>query len=89
MLDDGYNREEIYLSDSNEGIYLDRMMWHSMSDFKKDTVLLVLASDYYDEGDYIRSYSKFVQVASQKSLFAPIQAFIHNFTSSIRGILAW
>jgi len=35
------------------------MVWREMHDFSYDCVLLVLASEHYDESDYIRSYSDF------------------------------
>lgn len=87
-LDDGKNREELYLTDSNKGVYLDRMMWHQMSDFRKDTVLLVLASEYYDESDYIRSYNKFLQAVSQKNIFSAATSFVHSLANSIKGVFA-
>ena len=36
------------------------MQWHEMYDFSPDCVLLVLASDIYDESDYIRDYDQFI-----------------------------
>jgi hypothetical protein len=35
------------------------MLWHEMFDFSEDCVVLVLAEDYYEERDYIRSYEQF------------------------------
>src|SRR3989344_3201108 len=58
LLDNGDVREEIFLSEPNKGILLDRMMWHTMHEFSKDAVLLILASDYYEEKDYIRDYQE-------------------------------
>ncbi len=58
-LDNGRQKEEIILANPNEGIFLGKMMWHEMTDFTKDAVLLVFASDYYHEEDYIRSYEEF------------------------------
>ena len=40
-------------------------MWREMHDFSEDCVLLVLASEHYDESDYIRDYSDFVKIAHQ------------------------
>lgn len=37
------------------------MQWHEMSNFSQDCVLMVLASEYYDESDYIRDYFTFLQ----------------------------
>ena len=33
-----------------------------MYDFSPDAVLLVLASDFYDESDYIRNYDEFLKL---------------------------
>jgi hypothetical protein len=37
------------------------MIWREMFDFSENCVLIVLASDYYDESDYIRDYDKFLK----------------------------
>lgn len=58
-VDDGHNREELYINQRNSGVYLGTGLWHTMSQFSKDCVLLVFASDYYDESDYIRDYNEF------------------------------
>ncbi len=60
ILDNGFQREEVRLDKPNEGIFLDVLMWHEMKDFTPDTILLVFASDYYKESDYIRSYNEFI-----------------------------
>jgi dTDP-4-dehydrorhamnose 3,5-epimerase-like enzyme len=62
LLDDGFKRESINLAKASRGLLVDDMMWHEMSDFSPDCVLLVLASDYYDENDYIRDYSEFIDL---------------------------
>lgn len=35
-------------------------MWREMHDFSEDCVLVVLASELYDESDYIRNYDDFL-----------------------------
>lgn len=66
IMDDGKNKEEVTLDRPNIGILIDVMQWHEMYDFSRDCVLLVLASDYYDELDYIRDYDDFL-MASEKN----------------------
>lgn len=52
-----------YRLDSPEtGLLLEGMVWHTMEEFEKDAVLLVLASEHYYEEDYIRKYSEFKRV---------------------------
>ncbi|AIG05684.1 dTDP-4-dehydro-6-deoxy-D-glucose 3,5-epimerase [Pseudomonas fluorescens] len=58
-LDDGVNKEEVWLDAPDKAIIIDRMIWHEMHDFSPDCVLLVLASDIYDERDYLREYPVF------------------------------
>ena len=60
LLDDGKGKEIVLLDDPNEGLYIGPNIWHEMYDFSGDAVLLVLASDYYDEADYIRDYNLFL-----------------------------
>lgn len=59
LLDDGQVRETVTLQNPATGLRIEPMIWHEMSDFSSDCVLLVLASDNYDEPDYIRDYDLF------------------------------
>ncbi|WP_193059029.1 MULTISPECIES: sugar 3,4-ketoisomerase [unclassified Pseudomonas] len=61
-MDDGVNKEEVWLDSSEKAIFIDKMIWHEMHEFSVDCVLLVLASDYYDEQDYIRNYDAFLEL---------------------------
>lgn len=61
VLDDGYKREEIKLDNPNQGLYIEGLIWREMKDFSEDCVLVVLASEHYDESDYIRDYDKFLK----------------------------
>jgi len=58
-LDDGREVEELRLVSNDRGLVLDPMVWHEMYDFSPDCVLLVLAEEWYNEGDYIRDYGTF------------------------------
>lgn len=58
-LDDGLNKDEIILSKPNEGVLLGEMLWAEVTDFQEHAILLVLASDFYKEEDYIRNYQDF------------------------------
>ena len=48
------------LKDPTEGLVVEANIWREMYDFVPGTVLMVLASDYYDEKDYIRDYDEFL-----------------------------
>lgn len=58
-LDNGSETAEVTLDKPNEGLYIANNMWREMYDFTPGAVLLVLASEYYDEADYIRNYEDF------------------------------
>jgi len=61
-LDDGKKREKILLNKPNVGVLLEPGMWHEMQDFKKDTILLVLASEKHEPKDYVRNYEDFLNL---------------------------
>lgn len=61
VLDDGTKRESVWLDKPNKGLMLGNNIWREMHDFSEDCVLLVLASEHYDEADYIRDYDTFLR----------------------------
>lgn len=65
VLDDGQTTEEAWLDSPNKGLLIGDMIWREMHDFSDDCVLLVLASEHYDESDYIRDYDEFLKVVKQ------------------------
>jgi len=60
VLDNGETREEIKLTNPNQGLLIEGLLWREMKDFSDDCVLMVLASEHYDERDYIRDYTTFI-----------------------------
>lgn len=65
-LDNGYEKKIVPLEKPYEGLYISNDMWREMFDFSPDAVLLVLASDFYDESDYIRDYDEFLKFVKRK-----------------------
>jgi len=61
ILDNGKIREETVLASPKKAIFIGAKIWHEMHDFKKDTILLVLASEKFNLKDYIRDYREFVK----------------------------
>ncbi len=59
ILDDGKTREEFILSSATQGLLIEEMYWREMDQFSEGCVILVLASELYDESDYIRDYNEF------------------------------
>lgn len=60
-VDDGHQKETFNLNRAYLGLYLPSMIWSEMDNFSSGSVCLVLASDYYDENDYIRDYQEFIK----------------------------
>lgn len=52
----------VLLEKPYEGLYISNNMWREMYDFSSDAVLMVLASELYDEDDYIRDYNEFIKI---------------------------
>ena len=63
QLDDGSQQQNIRLNDPAVGVRLGKMLWHTMTSFSYDCVIMVLASDWFDEKDYIRDYDAFLAKA--------------------------
>ncbi|MBP1123601.1 MULTISPECIES: FdtA/QdtA family cupin domain-containing protein [Pseudomonas] len=61
VLDNGTVREETIMHSATRGLVIESMVWREMHDFSPDCVLLVLASEHYEESDYIRSYETFLE----------------------------
>ncbi len=64
VLDNGKQKEEIILNSATKGLLIEDLTWREMYDFSPDCVLLVLASEYYDEADYIRDYQAFLKAVN-------------------------
>jgi dTDP-4-dehydrorhamnose 3,5-epimerase-like enzyme len=63
-LDDAHSREVLVLSRGDQGIYIGPYIWHEIYNCTNNTIILALASDYYDESDYIRDYKEFLNFVS-------------------------
>lgn len=59
-LDDGNNKNTYLLNHPYQGLFVETRIWRTLDDFSSGAVCLVLASDLYDEGDYIRDYDEFL-----------------------------
>jgi len=65
-LDDGLSKMTYRLDCSSRGLYVHPMIWRTIDNFSKHATLLILASAHYDESDYFREYSDFLQAARSK-----------------------
>lgn len=59
VLDDGFEKQKVMLNKPNKGLLIPTMIWRELENFSSGAVCLVLASDVFDEADYIRDYEQF------------------------------
>ena len=60
-LNDGNVKRTFMLNRPYQGLYVVPGMWRELNNFSSGAVCLVLASDIYDEADYIRDYREFLE----------------------------
>lgn len=66
-LDDGKEKAHFHLNRSYYGLYICPMIWRDLDNFSSGSVCMVLASEYYDEGDYFRNYEDFLRAAGESA----------------------
>ena len=65
VLDDGFKRKLFTLNRSYYGLFLPAYIWRELENFSSGSVCLVLASEFYNEEDYIREYPDFLNVKKE------------------------
>ncbi len=60
ILDDGKTKDTVKLDEPSKGLLLMPGLWREMVWIKSESVLCVLASEYYDPEEYIRNYDDFI-----------------------------
>ncbi|EAJ7110565.1 WxcM-like domain-containing protein [Campylobacter upsaliensis] len=65
VLDDGTKRQNVFLNRPDIGLYIGKNMWREMRNFSYGCKLMILASDYYDESEYIRDYDEFLKAVKR------------------------
>ncbi|WP_034445925.1 sugar 3,4-ketoisomerase [Butyrivibrio sp. AE2032] len=65
-VNDGISETIVNLDTPKRGLYLEEMLWKEMYDFSKDSVLLVLCSEHYNEAEYIRDFDKYVNMVNKE-----------------------
>lgn len=66
-LDDGLgNKEDIIMNSNNIGIHIKNLTWRVLKNFSKNCVIAVIASNSYNEKDYIRDYDDFLEIIKYK-----------------------
>jgi dTDP-4-dehydrorhamnose 3,5-epimerase-like enzyme len=60
VLDDGFEKKMFHLNKPNMGLLIPTGIWRELQNFSSGAVCLVIASDVFDEADYIRNYDEFL-----------------------------
>ena len=66
ILDDGEKRETYHLDSPTKGLHIKNDVWREFTNFSPDCVVMVLASEHYNEADYIRDYGEFLGSVGNK-----------------------
>jgi dTDP-4-dehydrorhamnose 3,5-epimerase-like enzyme len=59
VVKDGSSEKIITLNKPNYGLLIEKEIWRELQNFSSGSVCLVLASDEFDEADYIRNFKDF------------------------------
>ena len=65
-VDNGTESCIVELNKPRMGLYIKNNIWKEMYDFSSDSILLVLASEHYDEHEYIRDYDAYIEMMKKK-----------------------
>jgi dTDP-4-dehydrorhamnose 3,5-epimerase-like enzyme len=68
VLDDGKEKKLFFLNRPHYGLLIPPGVWRELENFSSNSVALALASDIYDEGDYIRDYEVFKKKVANNEL---------------------
>ena len=60
-VDNGEEQKTVLLNHPYQGLLIDTDVWRTLDDFSSGAVCLVLASEPFDEDDYIREYDDFLR----------------------------
>ena len=61
VLNDGFEKKSFVLNKPNLGLLIPRGIWRELQNFSSGAVCLVLASDVFEEADYIRDFNEFLE----------------------------
>lgn len=62
ILNDGVNEKVVHLNRSYNGLLMPTMIWRHLDNFSSGSVCLVIASEKYEEDDYIRDFNKYKKI---------------------------
>jgi len=57
---DGNKSDTVKVDSRSTGYFMPSGLWRELSDFSKDAICLVLASEHFDEEDYLKELSDYI-----------------------------
>lgn len=89
ILDDGKQKRTYTLNRSYNALYIPNMIWRSLDNFSTNALCLVIASNPYNEEDYIRNYREFKKLLgsvkektdTQTSVIKDIKGLLHEYNT--------
>lgn len=66
VLNDGKNKETVTLNKPDKGLLITSNTWRELENFSSGAVCLVLASEQFNEDDYIRNFDDFISYLNTK-----------------------
>ncbi|KPK78121.1 MAG: hypothetical protein AMJ79_00950 [Phycisphaerae bacterium SM23_30] len=67
VLYDGKEKKRVHLNRSYHGLYIPPLIWREIDNFSSGSVCLALASELYEENDYLRNYEEFLLAVGSKN----------------------
>lgn len=65
IVDDGTKRNEIFMNNPSEALYIRSGIWREINNFSSGSICLVLASKEFTESDYIRDYQNYLKFVAE------------------------
>ncbi|MBF2708387.1 sugar 3,4-ketoisomerase [Flavobacterium soyangense] len=62
VLKNGISEKKVTLNKPDKGLLINQSTWRELENFSSGAVCLVIASDVFDEDDYIRDYGEFLKL---------------------------
>ena len=62
IVNDGETEEKYQLNRSYKALFIDKLVWRKLENFSTNALCLIIASEEYNEKDYIRSFDEFLKL---------------------------
>lgn len=66
MVNDGQNEVKYSLNRSYYGLYVPNGLWRQLENFSTNSLCLIIASQSYEESDYVRDFNEFKSIAKNE-----------------------